>query len=126
MNSAPRPTDPETLAPAGVGPRIRDARRQLGLTQDDLAQAVGVSRSAVAQWETDRTGQLRTHLGRIAQTLKISVEHLLHGAASREPAIAAGGDELALLRLYRECRPDDQATLLRTARRLANEAQRSA
>jgi hypothetical protein len=29
------------------------------------------------------------------------------------------GDELALLRLYRECEPEDRQMLLRTARRLA-------
>lgn len=111
--------------PAGVGWRIRAARRERGWTQDELAQAVGVSRSAVAQWETDRTGQLRDNLGRIARALGVSIEHLMHGPALREPAIAATGDELALLRLYRECLPEDRLILLQTARRLARDAQSS-
>ena len=49
-----------------IGTRIRAARRERGLTQDDLADQVGVSRSAVAQWETGRTGQITGNLSRIA------------------------------------------------------------
>ena len=105
-----------------VGMRIRCLRRERGLTQEDLAAATGVSRSAVAQWETDRAGQVRGNLSRIADVLGSGVEVLLHGAASRGGAEAASGDELALLRLYRECAPEDKAFLLRTARKLARTA----
>ncbi len=88
-----------------------------GMTQGDLATACDVSRSAVAQWETDRAGQLRGNITRIANALGVSIEHLLHG----DQTAAAGmrGDELAMIRLYRACPPEDQAFLLRTARRLA-------
>ena len=99
--------------------RIRGLRRERGMTQEDLAAATGVSRSAVAQWETDRAGQVRGNLSRIADVLGVGVEVLLHGVASRAAAEASGGDELALLRLYRECVPEDRAFLLRTARKLA-------
>ncbi len=99
-----------------VGTRIRALRRARGLTQDDLAAACGVSRSAVAQWETDRAGQLRGNITRIAEALDASIEHLLQGA---NPADPATGDELAMLRLYRSCDPEDRAFLLRTAHKLA-------
>jgi transcriptional regulator with XRE-family HTH domain len=102
-----------------VGARIRGARVERGWTQDALAAAVGVSRSAVAQWETDRAGQLRDTIPRIAAALDVSVEYLLTGEDKHAPREATTGDELALLRLYRECDPDDRAFLLRTARKLA-------
>jgi transcriptional regulator with XRE-family HTH domain len=105
--------------PTTPGARIRQLRREHGLTQDELARLCGVSRSAVAQWETDRAGQLRANISRISGALGASVEYLLHGAGLPE---ASTGDELALLRLYRECAPEDQAFLLRTARRLAHAA----
>jgi transcriptional regulator with XRE-family HTH domain len=113
---AARAADP---ALPSVGARIRTYRQERGWTQDQLAAATGVSRSAVAQWETDRAGQLRDNISRIAAALGINVEVLLHGPASREAARADSGDELALLRLYRECDPEDRAFLLRTARKLA-------
>lgn len=105
--------------PATIGDRLREQRRHRGLTQDQLARRVGVSRSAVAQWETGRAGQLTGNLTRVAAALDASVEFLMHGADKRAPLQAVRGDELAMLRLYRDCDPEDRQILLRTARRLA-------
>ena len=105
--------------PQDIGSRIRVTRRERGLTQDDLATKVGVSRSAVAQLETGRTGQITGNLSRIAGALEINVEYLMYGDDKRAPGEVRQGDELALLRLYRECDPEDRQMLLRTARRLA-------
>lgn len=102
-----------------MGLRIRDVRRERGWTQDQLANSVGVSRSAVAQWETGRAGQVTTNLTRIAEVLDVGVEFLMYGDEKRTPAEARQGDELALLRLYRECAAEDRQLLLRTARRFA-------
>jgi transcriptional regulator with XRE-family HTH domain len=110
--------DNQTTHPT-VGHRIRSIRRERGWTQDDLARSVGVSRSAVAQWETDRAGQIRDNLGRIARALGVSAEFLLNGNTTPPGERSLTGDEMALLRLYRECPPEDQQILLRTARRFA-------
>lgn len=105
--------------PEDIGERIRTTRRDRALTQDQLAGQVGVSRSAVAQWETGRTGQITGNLSRIASALEVNVEYLMYGDDKRAPGEVRQGDELALLRLYRECEPEDRQMLLRTARRLA-------
>src|SRR4051794_17455014 len=105
--------------PQEIGARIRVQRREQRLTQDELAHQIGVSRSAVAQWETGRTGQITSNLSRIGASLNVSVEYLVYGDDKRSAAEPRQGDELALLRLYRECEPDDRQMLLRTARRLA-------
>ncbi len=112
--------------PTEMGIRIRDVRRERGWTQDQLALAVGVSRSAVAQWETGRAGQVTTNLTRIAEAMEVGVEYLMYGDDKRAPAEARMGDELALLRLYRECSGEDRQWLLRTARRLAAVSRREA
>jgi transcriptional regulator with XRE-family HTH domain len=112
-------TDAQAAAAQAIAARIRAARMERGLTQGALAAATGVSRSAVAQWETGRAGQLRDNLSRIAVALDVSVEQLLHGADKYAPATASTGDEMAMLRLYRDCAPEDRQMLLRTARRLA-------
>ena len=107
------------IDPREIGARIRAARQEQGWTQDELAAAVGVSRSAVAQWETGRAGQVTANLTRVATVLGTGVEHLMHGRDKFAAAQVNGSDELAMLRLYRECSPDDRQLLLRTARRLA-------
>lgn len=107
-----------------VGIRIRAARERQGLTQAALAERVGVTRSAVAQWETGRAGQVGGNLAQIASVLGVGVEHLLLGAGAATVIQELGhqesmsGDELALLRLYRECAEDDRSVLLRLAHRL--------
>ena len=97
----------------------KDMREDLGWTQDQLAAEVGVSRSAVAQWETGRAGQVTTNLTRVAAALGVGVEHLMYGRGKLAPREPNTSDELAILRLYRECTPEDRQLLLRTARRLA-------
>lgn len=104
-----------------VGSRIRALRLARGMTQDQLAVACDVSRSAVAQWETDRAGQLSGNITRIADVLSTSVEHILQGD---RPNAQVTGDELALLRLYRQCDGEDKTFLLRTARKLARPHER--
>jgi transcriptional regulator with XRE-family HTH domain len=93
------------------------------MTQHELAETVGVSRSAVAQWETDRAGQVRANLSRIAAALGVSVEYVVTGGAPEGAAKAEDATELALLRLYRACAEEDRALLLRMARRLVRQAE---
>jgi transcriptional regulator with XRE-family HTH domain len=89
------------------------------MTQDGLAVVVGVSRSAVAQWETGRAGQLNANLARVAEALGVPVNWLMYGDAPHAALNAATGDELALLNLYRTLQAEDRQILLQTARRLA-------
>jgi transcriptional regulator with XRE-family HTH domain len=108
---------------AAIGARIKAARGRVGLTQAGLAERVGVTRSAVAQWETGRSGQVGGNLAQIASVLGVGVEYLLLGGGVGHVMAEVGngeemtGDELALLRLYRECRSQDRAALLQLARR---------
>ena len=111
-------SDSNLTSPAEIGLRIREARMERSWTQDQLASAVGVSRSAVAQWETGRAGQITGNLTRIATVLDTHVEQLMFGIDKHAPAHAGTGDEVAMLRLYRQCSPEDRQMLLRIAKRL--------
>lgn len=97
-----------------VGQRIRALRLANNLTQEEFAAKLGVSRSAIAQWETDRAGQVRENLERISKVLGTSLAYLVSGETG-----SLQGDELALMRLYRACSPEDRQLLVRTAKRLA-------
>jgi transcriptional regulator with XRE-family HTH domain len=60
--------------------RIKLARRQLKLSQSDLARAVGVQRSAVSQWETEggKNPSLK-NLRRVAEIASVHFEWLATG-----------------------------------------------
>lgn len=75
------------------GQRIKRVRRQLNLTQRDLANAAGISPSAISEMERDNTKSIRPqHLFLIARAMRRNAEWLatgrgpeLLGAANTEP-----------------------------------------
>lgn len=97
-----------------VGERIRAMRLANNMTQADLAAKLQVSRSAIAQWEADRAGQVRGNLERIAKALDTSVAYLVSGETG---SLRSG--EQTLMRLYRACAKDDQKLITEMARHLA-------
>ncbi len=119
VSDASSPDAAATPAVEGAATRIREIRRSLGMTQDELARRVGVSRSAIAQWETDRTGQVRANLARVAAVLGVSIGYLLTGDNDAGLVHVETADERALLSLYRQIREPGRAELLRNARRIA-------
>lgn len=71
-----------------LGAKIRESRRKQGLSQEQLADKLAVSRSAVAKWETDKGLPDVGNLKILARLLKVSVDHLLddeESALVREP-----------------------------------------
>ena len=102
------------IPPDTVGVRIRALRLAANLTQDELAAKLGVTGSAVAQWESGRAGQLRGNMERIAKVFNTSLGYLASGESS-----SLQSDELALVRLYRACKPEDRRLLVLNAKRLA-------
>ena len=59
------------------GEKIKEARKEAGLSQEQFAQKLSVSRSAVAKWESDKGMPDINNLKSMAQLLDISVDYLL-------------------------------------------------
>ena len=60
-----------------TGKRIKNARRQAGLTQAELADRLGVPFQSISQWERDIRNPKKETIVRIAKALNISVSCLL-------------------------------------------------
>ena len=58
------------------GRYLRDRRKHLGMTQAVLAEKMGVSKSAVAKWETDGGLPDRSNLKGLSEYLRVSLEEL--------------------------------------------------
>ena len=61
----------------GIGKRIRDARKAAGLTQEELAERMGTSSVAVAQWETGRRNPKMGTVSKLAAALGVDVAELV-------------------------------------------------
>lgn len=62
-----------------IGKRIAQYRKEKGLTQEDLASALGVSPQAVSKWENDQTCPDISLLPKLAQLLGVTTDELLSG-----------------------------------------------
>ena len=70
-----------------IGKRIAALRREKGLKQEELAQAMGVSAQAVSKWENDQSCPDISLLPKLAKYLGVSVDTLLSGEEEK-PAVA--------------------------------------
>ncbi|MGB9662429.1 MAG: helix-turn-helix domain-containing protein [Moorellaceae bacterium] len=60
-----------------LGQKLVELRKSKGLTQEELAKILNVSRGAVSMWEIDQRVPDRLVLGKIADLFEVSIDYLL-------------------------------------------------
>lgn len=60
-----------------LGEKLKEARKQTGLSQEQLSEKLGISRSAVAKWETDKGIPDIDNLKALSKLLGVSIDYLL-------------------------------------------------
>lgn len=99
-----------------VGRRLRAARETLGLTQEDVAGALGIQRTSVIAMEAGKRNVSALELRRLARLYRRSVAWLL---GEDDESEHAPEDDRALYRATAELSPADKAQVLRFAEFLA-------
>ena len=98
---------PRSAPPKSLGNAIRDARERAGMTQAELADALGVTQNLVGRLEAGGRNDPRTStLVRLCKTLGTSLDELVGAAGLLPDAAARSGRDSAvpLLRRIREAR----------------------
>ena len=62
-----------------IGGKIKDARIKANLTQEDVAQALGVSRQTISNWENEKTYPDILSVIKMSDLYTISLDRLLKG-----------------------------------------------
>ncbi len=60
----------------GIGKNIRALRERFGLTQDELAEKLGVTRESVHRWETDKIAIRDRHIAKMVELFGIDPEDI--------------------------------------------------
>lgn len=60
-----------------LGQRIQKARKEAGLSQEELAEQLGVSRQAVSRWENDNGYPEMEKIIRLSQIYQVSLDYLV-------------------------------------------------
>lgn len=100
-----------------VAQRLRSARETLGLTQEDVASALGMPRTSVIAMEAGKRNVTALEIRRLARLYRREVSWLLGEGPER---IEEGSAEhQALFRATSQLSPDDKEQVLRFAQFLA-------
>ena len=70
--------------------KLQELRKQKGITQEELAEALYVSRTAVSKWESGRGVPSIDSLKAISKYFSVSIDSLLSG----EEILEIAGDDL--------------------------------
>lgn len=100
-----------------VGQRLRSARETLGLTQEDVASALGIPRTSMISMEAGKRNVTALELRRLARLYRRSVAWIL-GEEPDEAEQASAEDE-ALFRATSELSAEDREQVLKFAQFLA-------
>lgn len=77
-NSVPEEMSGESKVPKTLAGAIQENRKRCGLTQEQLAQRLNVSRQAVSKWENGTAEPSTANLLTLAEVFGITVDNLLH------------------------------------------------
>jgi transcriptional regulator with XRE-family HTH domain len=93
VNGAPRRKGAAAASEETMGQRIARLRVAFGYTQEQLGEMVGATKSAVSQWETgsSKNIKLATFL-RLLDALHTDANYLIWGDKRRPPSSDPGGD----------------------------------
>ncbi|MCX2563694.1 helix-turn-helix domain-containing protein [Acetobacter thailandicus] len=84
-----------------LGQRMKILRKASGMTQQQVADSLGVSRPAIAFWETGREGSARKHIPKLAELFGVDPEIFLTGHTQIDIPLVVSPDEHDMIGLYR-------------------------
>lgn len=95
--------------------RIKEARKKLGLTQQEVAERIGVAKSTYTGYETGNSSPDMLRMARIMQVLQVDANYLLQDEM-RENNVSdrnkLAPDEVKLLTDFRHLNTDGQQMAL--------------
>ena len=96
-----------------IGARLREQRNENGLTQDQLAEKLGVSKRTQGNYESGASDAPASYLSVVARDLGFDVPYILNGVRSTLGNDALNAVEDSLIKKYRSIPDDDQKTIRR-------------
>ncbi len=109
-----------------VGKRIRHRRWMIGMTQQQLAEAVGIKFQQIQKYETGMNRVSASRLWEIAGTLDVPIEHFFEGLESKANAgdadVLSDKEAMELIRAYYAMPENQRRRLFDLARVMSENA----
>ena len=108
-----------------IGARLRELRSQIGLTQDQLAEKLGVSKRTQGNYESGASDPTASYLSMAASQLGFDVPYILNGVRTTPTSDSLSEVEHSILKQYQSIPEDDQKAIRRILKAMADDAARS-
>ena len=108
----------------GIGVRLRELRAQAGLTQDQLAEKMGVSKRTQGNYESGASDPPASYLNMASAQLGFDVGYIVNGVRATLPNEALSEVEDLLITQYRSITPGDQEAIRRFLKAMADDVVR--
>ena len=95
-----------------IGSRIKERREELGSTQIELAQKLGVSKGAIGNYETDANSPKATVMYRIFEILQCDANYLYQDEISDSNAAIPPKNDRTVLSLMHKLNDEGQTKLI--------------
>lgn len=107
-----------------IGARLRQLRANAGLTQDQLAEKLGVSKRTQGNYESGASDPPASYLSIASSELGFDVGYIVNGVRSTLPNEALSEIEDRLVTQFRSITPFDQEAIRRFLQAMADDAAR--
>ena len=98
--------------------RLKELRKQSGLTQQQLADIVGTTQQNIAFWETGRQRPKQPSLIKLANYFNVSIDYLLVGKAQAEEKSSVFPERLRQLRIETDLTQQELAKNLNVSQQI--------
>ena len=95
-----------------IGSRMKERREELGMTQIQLAEKIGVTKGAIGNYETDANSPKASIMYKIFEALQCDANYLYQDEMYDVQSVMLPEDELEVLKLYRQLNTEGQEKLI--------------
>lgn len=94
-----------------IGSRMKTRREELGMTQTQLAEKIGVTKGAIGNYETDANSPKASMMYKIFEALQCDANYLYQDDMFDAASVMLPEDEREILRLYKQLNQEGKEKL---------------
>lgn len=108
-----------------IGSRLQEERKRCSMTQNDLAEALGIAKRTQANYESGSSDATASYLSKVTTEFGFDVPYILTGTRSTLPESSLTDVEDGLVRQYRSIPDDDQKAIRRILKAMSDDVVRN-
>ena len=107
-----------------IGSRLQEERKRCALTQNEIAEALGIAKRTQANYEAGTSDATASYLSKVASQFGFDVPYILNGLRTTLAESALNEVEDCLVKQFRSITPFDQEAIRRFLQVMADDAAR--